>query len=1771
MIPNQGTLPRALLVLGMHRSGTSAMTRVLNLLGLELGHNLVTPASDNPDGFWEHAEAVEINEQLLEKLGRTWYDMREMPVSWMESEAAEQALARIDSLIQREFDASRPIVLKDPRICLMAPLWIRALRAAGYEVNCLLMVRNPCEVVESLHVRNHWSREPLFLMWAQYLLEAELASRDCSRVMVTFDQLLADWRGVSARVAQELAITWPRTQAEAGEEIDAFLNRGRRHHVAGDSKLGEQAGEQEHVQAPQFVSALYETCLDLAFGNEANWDALAQAGARFREVADVYAKHVDELSHTRWVAEGRAVFAETQLAESKGALDQSVVKVAELLSSKFDTVFTSISHRIDELAQHVAGLQEGQALYKDMIPVDGSARLVAIEAMAGEFAQWARSSGAAFSQHTGGQQSVLGELADQIRKQSGHNERLLALLAQQFERSAQSSGLNERLNELAQRQLSLHQEIQDQIKAKSSSDMGLLHVLAQKLDVMHDELTRQRAQTETVDRRLAEMDQQLSKVDGQLSDKLLAIDSEVETKLDALNDRLNVQLETQRHIDTRVTERLETLDADIRHRLGELQGAIASKDDKIQVLSDALTTSNAHIDEILSSTSWRVTAPLRWMRGLVSPRAWKRLVGRSLKHTYDHLPVSPDTRLAVKGLLFKATAPLIRNTRSYRSWVAFEAQRVANKRANELRPGSAAAPRTSPHSSVPRAHYLARPPLSDEAASGAERQLQNLYSLADNSRPTEYVAMDDRPADLEKIDVRAIAFYLPQFHPIRENDEWWGRGFTEWTNVSKAVPQFVGHYQPHLPGELGFYDLRLVDVMRRQVELAKHYGLQGFCFHYYWFAGRRLLERPLDQFVANKDIDFPFCICWANENWTRRWDGLDQEILIGQNYSAEDDENFITALEPLLRDSRYIRVNGRPLIILYRPSILPDATVTVQRWREHCRRVGIGEIFTAMVQFDVDDPRTYGFDAAIEFPPHKLARGLDAINGTLEITNPEYSGHVIDYGTIVQRAREQETPAYNMIRGVFPSWDNEARKPGRGYTFANATPPRYREWLDDAISYARNHPVSGDSLVFINAWNEWAEGAHLEPDRRYGYAFLDQTRAALMHTGGNAFDHRRIVIVSHDAHPHGAQYLALNMARMYRETFHFDVDVILLGEGRLTPEFSRWAKVHDLTGRDPEGEEARSLIEGLYRGGVRQAIANTTVAGLLVKTLKQVGLTVVSLVHEQAGVIKGNHLLRHAQAIADHADRIVFPAEQVRREFSTCARVAEDKTVIRPQGLYKLNRYASTEGRGTARQELRRHLGLSSESKVVLCVGYADHRKGVDLFVESGIRLMQCDGNVHYVWVGHADVRMQPQIEDRVRESGFEKRFHFVGLSSDTDVYYAGADIYALTSREDPFPSVVMESLQVGVPVVGFDGAGGFTELLSAGGGRLVPMADVAALTDTIRELLGHEALARSVGDKGRALVEANHSFRSYLFDLLDYVGASLPKVSVIVPNYNYAGYIESRISSILDQRVPFYELIVLDDASTDNSLEVIERLAAVRGTHLRIVRNETNSGSVFKQWSKGIELARGDYVWIAEADDLAEPDFLGSVMSAMSDSTVVMSYCESKQIDGEGRVLAENYHDYTSDVSCHHWRSSCRQSGRQEIERHLAIKNTVPNVSAVVFRRDALKNAMTREQGNLTRFRVAGDWLIYTAVLDQGDIAFVSEGLNLHRRHQASVTIGGDNAPHMAEILRMQRLVRERYSVPEDVQRKAEAYVISVSGYFDLSEDDVSRLIKEVEQEPLH
>jgi lipopolysaccharide biosynthesis protein len=344
-------------------------------------------------------------------------------------------------------------------------------------------------------------------------------------------------------------------------------------------------------------------------------------------------------------------------------------------------------------------------------------------------------------------------------------------------------------------------------------------------------------------------------------------------------------------------------------------------------------------------------------------------------------------------------------------------------------------------------------------------------------------------------DVRLIAYYLPQFHPIPENDEWWGEGFTEWRNVARAFPVFEGHYQPRAPGELGYYDLRLIDVMQRQVELAKLYGVGAFCFHHYWFQGRRLLEKPAEAYIANSDLDLPFCLCWANESWSRRWSGSEKDVLLAQRYSPEDDIAFIRDLDRAFHDPRYLKIDGRPVLTVYRADQLPDMKATIARWRTEAERLGHkGLYLIATNAWDFADYEAQGFDALSQFPPH----GLDApnIESTLRVSRLRDGGRVRDYADVVKRQIEKPAVVGRVHPGVMPGWDNSARRPTSGVIYHNATPDLFQTWLEHAIGQARKNPA-GERLVFINAWNEWAEGAYLEPDLRFGYGYLAACASAL--------------------------------------------------------------------------------------------------------------------------------------------------------------------------------------------------------------------------------------------------------------------------------------------------------------------------------------------------------------------------------------------------------------------------------------------------------------------------------------------------------------------------------------------------------------------------------------------------------------------------------------------------------------------------------------------------
>jgi hypothetical protein len=341
---------------------------------------------------------------------------------------------------------------------------------------------------------------------------------------------------------------------------------------------------------------------------------------------------------------------------------------------------------------------------------------------------------------------------------------------------------------------------------------------------------------------------------------------------------------------------------------------------------------------------------------------------------------------------------------------------------------------------------------------------------------------------------RALAFYLPQFHPIPENDEWWGPGFTEWTNVTRARPLYPGHHQPHAPTELGYYDLRVPEVREAQAALAAEHGIAGFVYYHYWFQGRRLLERPFDEVLTSGSPDFPFALCWANEEWTRNWDAKSGQVLMPQEYSEEDDLAHIQWLCTAFADDRYIKIDGRPLMLVYRAGLLPDMQRTAATWRSYAQGQGFPDLYLCWVESHGpprgEGPAAFGLDAVVGFRPLERPRLFSPADSSRR-------NRILDYTAAYEAELRRTPPSWKRFPSVMVGWDNAPRRPTGATIFEGATPEAYQRWLTQVVE-----SVSGvreeENYLFIVAWNEWAEGNHLEPDIRYGRGYLEATRAVLM-------------------------------------------------------------------------------------------------------------------------------------------------------------------------------------------------------------------------------------------------------------------------------------------------------------------------------------------------------------------------------------------------------------------------------------------------------------------------------------------------------------------------------------------------------------------------------------------------------------------------------------------------------------------------------------------------
>lgn len=1008
--------------------------------------------------------------------------------------------------------------------------------------------------------------------------------------------------------------------------------------------------------------------------------------------------------------------------------------------------------------------------------------------------------------------------------------------------------------------------------------------------------------------------------------------------------------------------------------------------------------------------------------------------------------------------------------------------------------------------------------------------------------PVEVPPLDILPR--RPISVKKLAFYLPQFHPIPENDEWWGEGFTEWTNVSRAKPFFPGHWQPRRPGPMGFYDLRVPATMNKQFELTRRYGIDGFCFYYYWFNGKKLLEKPLEMLMAGETDPFPFCICWVNETWTRSWDGMSGEVLVEANQSLEGTKAFIRDLEPVLKNENYIRVDGRPLLLIYCAQKLENPRETVQDWREFARTAGIGELHICAVQsFGFDDPTSWGFDAAVEFPPHCVPHKHKDLTYCRDLSqderqqlgiDPSFTGELRDYLFYSKCGSIRPKEPYLLYKGCMLAWDNTPRRMESAHIYANFSVQAYQDWLASCIDYCSRDNLNPypESFVFINAWNEWAEGCTLEPDHHFGYALLNATRAASeqakwiepftsykngLPLGQHAqSSQHNVVVFGHDAHMHGAQINLLSMVRNLTKKMGNKVHVFLLNGGELVDAYKKLAPTTVLSD-DLSNDQAQlsALLRELRARGFNQAILNTTVSGIYTKLLKDHGYRVSNLIHELPSLIRSYQLEENLYEISCHSDDIVFSTDYVRCKIKDEFKLPLLNSRVLPQGI---NFNESYENKVLVRRKLRQKLGIGDDELVVMACGFADFRKGIDVFVRVAQSIITQIGKARFIWVGRLDPSIESYIRTDIANMGLEERILITGNMPLPFDYYLCSDIFLLTSREDPLPSVVMEAFDAGLPVIGFKDAGGFVEILDGEEkGALVPYMNEASMSETIMRI-------KARLDTGETF-EHNHEFARSNFDYVDYLESLLTDtpspigqtltvignpitVSAIIPNYNYKKYLGGRLSSVLRQTKPVDEIIFLDDCSQDGSLDYARSILLQTNIPMQIISNENNTGKVAAQWKRGIDASACQYAWIAEADDYCEPILnqeLSGLASLHASLGLSVVYCQSYMTDSLGNVGA-TYHDYYAGIEGIYgelFNDEFVLGGSDFISNYLGVTNVIPNSGACLLARDKLVRLDWLE---LLGYRYSADWITYLRLAQLGTIAFTPMPLNYHRRHPLSV-----------------------------------------------------------------
>lgn len=889
--------------------------------------------------------------------------------------------------------------------------------------------------------------------------------------------------------------------------------------------------------------------------------------------------------------------------------------------------------------------------------------------------------------------------------------------------------------------------------------------------------------------------------------------------------------------------------------------------------------------------------------------------------------------------------------------------------------------------------------------------------------------------------IKAIAFLLPQFHPVPENDRWWGRGFTEWNNVIRARPLFRSHYQPRLPRDLGFYDLRQPETQAHQARLAQDHGVFGFCYYYYWFDGKKMLNAPIEQMLSSGQPDHPFCVCWANENWSRNWDGQERHVLLKQNYSLESNRELIREFITMMKDRRYIRHNGRPVLVVYRIRVIPNWLETAAMWRQECREAGIGEIHLCAVRFGLEPldgpPEEFGVDSYVMFPPHETVR--EDIRGEVRHLHGDFKGEIFSYDAVWQGdlARFEEGYPWPVHRGVMMGWDNTARRLKDARIFHGATPLKFRAWLDGIVAQEDQHNPERESLLFINAWNEWAEGTTLEPDIRFADSYLRAVRSVLgervapwQKKSGDAPAltaparlKSKVVTPTTQATPlntpvrhegkaeakagkptillcaHISGHMLFGGERSFLDiitTLHglgYNL-VVCLPSGNnkdYIEDISQYAEAIYVF-RYPQWHSRREIDQYLLLNfsdiiaahDISLVYANTIV--LLEPLIAAKRMNRLRLIHARELVSLDAPLQEHMQMTAEEAVSDVFARSDFvignsRATYNLFAR--HDRTFYVPNAV-KVEDFAMDNIVG---EKIRFGIVSSNIPK-----------KGVADFIEVARYCAGRTDKAEFVVIGPEN----DYISALKQETNLPGNLTFAGYS-DTP---AGAMqsinvLLSLSNFAESFGRTVTEAMAAGRPVIAYEW-GAVPELINHGEtGYLVPYRDPEAAARAVLDLCAAPDRIVEMGTRGRAAVTRNYSYdvmkqnlkraMTTIFSKATLKRLGLPALSikpmargvtVVIPVYNAFDEVDACLESVLKHtRCEVARVLVIDDGSTDERIRGL--LAGYENRPgVTVVYNDANMGYT-RTVNKGIGLAGTDDVILLNSDALVTPNWLAGLRAA--------------------------------------------------------------------------------------------------------------------------------------------------------------------------------------------